>query len=709
MSSDSRSGEPDDRRSARFRSAEPPANPGRSNRLSRESSPYLHQHSMNPVDWYPWGDEAIERARREDKPIFLSIGYSACHWCHVMERESFENAAIARILNDSFVNVKVDREERPDIDRIYMSAVQAMTGSGGWPLSVFLPPELKPFFGGTYFPPEDRHGQAGFGRVVSAVADAYRTRRPEIENGATAVADRIRAFGAPTNEKTSLVPALIDASVESLAANYDPDNGGFGEMMKFPQPMVLGLLLRQWRRTGDLAALEMVRTTLDHMDAGGIYDHLGGGFHRYATEPRWLIPHFEKMLYDNALIVTAHVEAWQVTDDPAYARVVGETLDYLVREMKSPDGGFYSTQDADVGEDEGGFYLWTPEELISVLGEEDAALFARAYGVDDAGNFEGRSILNRVKGDELLAEICKTDADSIRRRLASSRAALYAARKKRPRPRRDEKVLADWNALAITAFTRAARALGEPRYLLIAENAARFVLERMRDSSGALMHVHKDGHARVPAFLSDHANMAFALIDLYEATGQAVYLDQAAAFADVILCDFIDEKGCGFFDTAASGGRDLIARTREATDGATPSGNMMAIASLIRLSRITGERRWIIPAEAALRSFAGMLEKLPGGMTQMALALDLFLAPSQEIAIIGPADAERTRALRAVVDRRFLPHSVLVWGEGSGSGGLAALEGKTMIGGRPAAYVCRDFMCGQPATSPEELAAELGA
>jgi hypothetical protein len=687
----------------------------RPNRLIDETSPYLRQHATNPVDWYPWGEEALSRARREDRPIFLSIGYSACHWCHVMERESFEDVTIAGLMNDHFVSIKVDREERPDVDRIYMAAVQMITGSGGWPLSVFLTPDLKPFFGGTYFPPEDRHGHPGFGRVLAAVADAFRTRREEIEKGGEAITDRIRAYASLDSGGAGsagggilLSPGLINVVVANLEANFDPDHGGFGSSMKFPQPTNLQLLLRQWRRKGDLSALQMVRKTLDHMAAGGIYDHIGGGFHRYATEPRWLIPHFEKMLYDNALLAIAYIEAWQATGESSYARVAHETLDYLAREMLSPEGGFYSSQDADVGDDEGGFYVWTPDELREALGVEEADLFARAFGVDDGGNFDGRTILSRVKDDRLLADLYKSDPATIVSRLAAARIVLYETRDRRTKPGRDEKILADWNGFAITAFARGARALDEPHYARIAERAARFVLTRMVDpAGGTLCHSYKDGAARVPAFLSDHACLLAALIDLYEATGDPERLTEAAGVETVLVRDFHDEAGGGFYDTSARH-LNLIARTREAIDGAIPSGNVMAIIGMIRLARITGRPEPLARAERALRAFARMIDQLPAGTTQLCLGLDLFLSTSQEVAIIGPSADERTRALRSVVDRRFLPHTVVLLGDGRDARGLAGLSGKSLVAGSPAAYVCTDFTCRAPVTTAEDLERALG-
>jgi uncharacterized protein len=678
------------------------------NRLIHESSPYLRQHANNPVDWYPWGQEALERARREDQPIFLSIGYSACHWCHVMERESFEDPEIAALMNEFFVNIKVDREERPDLDRIYMTAVQLISGSGGWPMSVFLTPDLRPFFGGTYFPPDDRHGLPGFPKVLNAVASAYRTNRDAIERGGTEVARRIADIGAVAANDVLLTPGLLDGAARSIVANHDLDHGGFGTAPKFPQSIVLQLLLREYRRVGDLEVAQVVRTSLDAMAAGGIYDHLGGGFHRYSTDDRWLVPHFEKMLYDNALLTTVYLEAYQATDDADYARVARETLDYLLREMTSPEGGFYSTQDADSEGEEGAFFVWTSEEIRSALGEADADLFERAYGADEVGNFDGRCVLYRAKTDAILAASLGIDEDVVAKQLASCRARLFERRESRVRPARDEKVLTDWNGLAISAFARAARVLDDRRYRDAAIRAATFVLLRMRDAAGRLQHVWTAGEAKIPAFLDDHACLIVAFVDLYEATGDARWLREAVALRDSMLEHFWDEAGGAFYDTP-SGQQDLIARTRDASDGALPSGNSMAAYGLIRLARLLADDSMLRTSERILRAFAQMMQAVPMGASQMLVALDLFLAAPQEVVIVGPEQDGATRALRSTVDRLFLPHAVHMRGDGSGDGGLVGLEGKGLVEGMPAAYVCSGFSCKAPVTSPHDLAEALRA
>jgi uncharacterized protein len=683
------------------------------NRLIRETSPYLRQHAHNPVDWYAWGEEALERARREDRPIFLSIGYSACHWCHVMEHESFENAEIAALMNDLFVNIKVDREERPDLDRIYMTAVQLLSGSGGWPMSVFLTPELKPFFGGTYFPPEDRWGRPGFPKVLSAVANAYRTNRAAVEEGGAEVTQRIAAIAAVGSGETLLAPGLLDAASRSIVANHDLDHGGFGTAPKFPQSIALQFLLRAYRRSGDLEVAQVVRTSLDAMAAGGIYDHLGGGFHRYSTDERWLVPHFEKMLYDNALLSIVYLEAFQATGDEDYARIARETLDYLLREMNSPEGGFHAAQDADSEEEdgslkEGAFFVWTADEVRSLLSEEDADLFERAYGVDEVGNFDGQCVLYRAKTDAIVASTLGLEEAAVASRLAACRAVLLERRESRPRPARDEKVLADWNGLAIPAFARGARVLGAARYRDAAARAGAFVLTNMRDSDGRLLHVWAAGAAKIPAFLDDHACMLNAMVDLYEATGNPRWLHEASMLRDAMVARFWDESDGAFFDTVA-GQADLIARTRDASDGAVPSGNSMAAYGLVRLGRILGDAVSLARAERILRAFAPMMQSVPMGASQMLVALDLFLVEPQEVVIVGAASDGGTQALRATVDRLFLPHTVVLHGDGADDQGLVGLAGKSLVDGKPTAYVCSAFTCRAPVANPADLVEALRA
>ena len=683
-------------------SSVPPAPERRPNRLLHETSPYLLQHAYNPVDWYPWGEEALTRARQEDRPIFLSIGYSACHWCHVMERESFEDPDTAAVLNEHFVCIKVDREERPDLDEIYMTAVQLMTGQGGWPMSVFLTPTLLPFFGGTYFPPGDRYGRPGFRSLCLKIAEAFRTRREEIDTGGERIRERIASYPEPPEGQGLLTAAVIAGAAAALLRDFDRTHGGFGDAPKFPHPMGIRLLLRQYRRAGDPSCLEAATITLDRMAAGGIYDHLGGGFHRYSTDSRWLVPHFEKMLYDQALLVPAYVEAWLVTRRERYRHTVVETCDYVLREMTSPEGAFYSTEDADSEGEEGRFYTWTRDELRAVLGEDAAQLFARAYDVDETGNFEGRSILHIVATDEALATGSNRPVPEIAASLADSRRKLFEARGARARPARDEKILAGWNALAISALARVGAALDEPRFTRAATRAAEFAISRMQ-RDGRLRRVWKDGKARVPAYLEDCAGLVAALADLYQATFDARWLAEGVRLADVMVKDFGDPEG-GFFNTTAQH-RDLIVRVKNSQDGSTPSGTSLATCALLRLGRLVGRADLEALAEKTLRAHLLLLERAPGAFHQMLLAADFFLGPRWEIVIAGRADSDGTQALLGAVRSTFLPQAVVLWTDGSGTEGAmpAPSAGKTTVNGRPAAYVCRDFACAAPVTDPEEL------
>jgi uncharacterized protein YyaL (SSP411 family) len=600
------------------------------NRLSCEISPYLLQHADNPVDWHPWGPEALDRARAEQKPIFLSIGYASCHWCHVMAHESFENPEIARLLGKHFVSVKVDREERPDLDQIYMDAVQAITGSGGWPLSVFLTPDQKPFFGGTYWPLPARGGMPGFDVVVQSVAEAWRTRRSECLEQAERLVRFLRAERPLGGKDTELHDGPLDLAEAQLARSFDSRWGGFGNAPKFPRAMELNLLLRCWRRSGDEDLLTMVTNTLDHMATGGIYDQLGGGFHRYSVDAEWLVPHFEKMLYDNALLVGTYLDAWQVTGRPEYARVVRETLDYVLRDMTAPEGGFYSAEDADSEGDEGKFYVWTPREIERVLVPQRAKTFCTVYDVTEAGNFEGRNIphLPRRILDwaEMLGRILpKLDAE-----LAEDRAKLLAARSERVRPGRDDKVLVSWNGLMIDAMARAGVALAESRYREAAAAAAHFVLNQVRDDQGRLLHCWRARQARQPGFLDDHAAMCNALVTLQEIQPSVIWLGHALRLADEILDRFADRRSGGFFYTP-SDHEPLVVRRKDLFDSAMPSGMGLAATALLRLSRLADRDDYRRAAEETLRVCFNMIEQAPTGAGQLLLALDMLLREQQPV------------------------------------------------------------------------------
>jgi hypothetical protein len=681
-----------------------------SNRLSSAISPYLLQHAENPVDWYPWSAEAWSRARQEDKPIFLSIGYSACHWCHVMAHESFEDERIARLLNEHFIAVKVDREERPELDQLYMEAVQMMTGGGGWPLSVFLTPSLQPFFGGTYWPPQSRGGMPGFDQVLRAVAEAWKNRRGQALEQAEKLTQLLRDVGlsgepgGPSAAEPG--PGLLGNADAVMARSFDPQFGGFGTAPKFPHPFELRVLLRSWRRTGGGPLLSMVTTTLDQMAAGGIYDHLGGGFHRYSTDARWLAPHFEKMLYDNALLAVAYLEAWQATRNGGYARVVRQTLDYVLREMTDPEGGFYSSEDADSGGEEGKFYLWTPAEVAAVLGPEAAHAFCHVYDVSGPGNFEGRNILNRSKTPDQSAEILRREVEDLEGELAESRQRLLEARGARLRPGRDDKVLVGWNGLMIDALARAGAALDQPRYVEAAASAARFLLSALRSREGRLLHLWRRGEARLDAFLDDYASLANALVSLYEARFEECWIDEACALADEILRRFHDPAEGGFFYAAADH-ESLIARKKDMLDSSLPSGGGLATLALLRLGKLCGCSDYLEAARRSLRACATLMERSPMGSGTLLLALDFDLGPTAEVVLFGGEDRQATAGALAVLREEFVPNKIVAFRDAPlasapRSPALAAIfAGKQPIPPGPTLFLCERFICQTPVTGDE--------
>jgi uncharacterized protein YyaL (SSP411 family) len=683
------------------------------NRLAQETSPYLRQHAHNPVDWYPWGPEALERARRLDRPVFLSVGYSACHWCHVMEHESFEDPEIGKLLNDHFVSVKVDREERPDLDQIYMAFVQESTGHGGWPMSVFLTPEARPFFGGTYFPPDDRYGgrMPSFRRVLLSVIEWWRHQRDKIEQAAGQNGEALRALSRMgTGAEGDLGPDLLRTLPAALGKFYDPTYGGFGSAPKFPHSMDLRVLLRAWKRFGDDQALDMVRHTLEHMARGGIYDHLGGGFHRYSTDARWLVPHFEKMLYDNALLVPVYLEAYQATGEPFFRRVAEETLAYVRREMTGPEGAFYSTQDADSEGVEGQFYVWSAREVEEVLGKDLADTFGSVYDVTSEGNWEGHNILHRGHTDAQDARLLGLPEAELQRRLAEGRRKLFEVRGRRVWPGRDEKTLTSWNGLMIAAFAQAAQALDEPSYAADAARAADFLLCRMRTADGRLLRTTCAGaQPKLNGYLEDYAFLIDALVSLYEATFAPRWLEAALGLTDVMLEQFWDPADGGFFYT----GRDheaLIARTKDPQDNAVPSGNSMAVTALLRLAKLTGRSDLAGQAEKTLRLFRGLLDH-PMAAGQWLTALDFYLGPVQEFAVVGdPAGADTKRVLRAIRGG-FRPNRVVAL-KPAGAAGAAAERAVPLLAGKAAdgavtTYVCQDFTCQAPLVGADAVEAAL--
>jgi uncharacterized protein len=674
------------------------------NLLAGETSPYLLQHASNPVDWMPWGPDALARAKLLDRPIFLSIGYAACHWCHVMERESFEDESTARVLNDGFVSIKVDREERPDLDSIYMGAVQAMTGSGGWPMSVFLTPEGEPFYGGTYFPDEPRHGMPSFRQVLAGVSEAWRTQRTEVtaagQRLVSALVGQSRSVGSGGGPEVVIDRAFFEAVNAAIDARFDARNGSWGGAPKFPQPMTLEYLLRRIA-AGDEAPEAMVRTTLDKMADGGIHDQLGSGFHRYATDSRWLVPHFEQMLYDNAQLARVYLHAGMLLggeDGARYREVAAGTLDYMLRELRRSDGAFAASQDADTDGAEGATFTWSAAEIRDVLGAEASAPFAEAYGVTDAGNWEGVTILSRVTphGD------APSEAS-----LAASRSRLFERRAGRTQPARDDKALAAWNGLAIAAFAEAGRMLGEERYAAAAVSAAEAIVDGLLTEDDSLRRSWKDGRAVGAGVLEDYSHLAEGLLALYETTFDERWFTLARRLADTILSRFEDPTG-GFFDTAVDHER-LITRPKDPQDNATPSGSAMAVTVLLRLAAFTGEGRYRDAAERAIGTVSGYLTRFPTGFAQWLVAAAFAAGDAVEVAVVGEPSEQATRELLAPVWGEWRPFQVLAAAgpDAAPDSGIALLHDRPALEGRPTAYVCRDFVCSLPVTTAERLSDQL--
>ena len=683
---------------------EPTANAPRfTNRLIQETSPYLLQHAHNPVDWYPWGEEALNLARTEDRPILLSIGYSACHWCHVMEHESFENVPIARLMNENYICIKVDREERPDLDGIYMNAVQMMTGHGGWPMTVFLTPDGRPFYGGTYFPPVDRQGMPGFPRLLIALAEAWRERRDEIEKNAGSLLAELGKVDRFRGADAELDPAFLDQSVTRLLQSLDRDQGGFGNRPKFPPSMSLTFLLRRYQRTGDKAILNAVELTLKKMAAGGIYDQLGGGFHRYSVDDRWLVPHFEKMLYDNALLSRIYLDAWLLTRQPLYRRIVEETLDYVSREMTDISGGFYSTQDADSEGVEGRFFVWQPEEICRLLGDEEGRIFCEFYDVTAAGNFEESNILHIEESLDHFATRERLDPERLRDILDRGRQILFKVREERIKPGRDEKMLTAWNGLMLRSFAEAARGLERSDYLEVAIRNARFVLTSLR-RDGRLLRTHKDGESRLNAYLEDYANLIDGLLALYHATFDPQWFVEARQLADKMIELFHDDEDGGFFFTSIDHER-LITRSKDYYDNATPSGNSVAAEVLIRLAQYTGEESYRQCAERLLRQVAAVTPRMPTGFGHLLGALDLFLSPLHEIAVVADPDSPAGKEMLRTIFGRFMPTKVvaLLHPAATPDPSIRLLADRQPVNGLPTVWVCRNFHCEMPVNSPQAL------
>ncbi len=677
------------------------------NRLGSERSPYLLQHKDNPVDWYPWGEEAFARSRAEDKPIFLSIGYATCHWCHVMERESFESPRIAEALNRDFVPIKVDREERPDVDDIYMNAVQTMTGSGGWPLSVFLTPDRKPFYGGTYFPPDDRWGRPGFLSLLTSVSNAWKTRRDDMEASAAELLAHLTDAAAGAPRGAAAGPEVLDVAMRDMARQFDPVHGGFGGAPKFPPAMRLELLLRRFARTGDAEARAMAEKTLTKMAAGGMYDQIGGGFHRYSVDAQWLVPHFEKMLYDNAMLARVYLLAGRAFENPAHDRVARETLDYLLREMTPEEGGFFAAQDADSGGEEGTFYVWTPRQLEEALGKDAAAIVAARFGVTEAGNFEGGgTVLSVVRSLPEVAREARRSVEEVSAILADARRTLYDVRRRRVAPATDDKLLTDWTALAISAFALGGRLLREPRYEEAARKAADRILTRCR-RDGELLHRERGGEAGIPGFASDYAYLIEALLDLYEATFEARYFREALALHQEFEKRFADPRGGYALATEAHDG--LILRPREILDAATPSSNSVAAMNLLRLHAFTGDAAYRDRAESIFSMLSAYLEHASSAVPRLLCALDWATGRPREVVIAGEKGRPDFEALRDAAFSSDALNRVLAHADTARSleGVSPLVEGRAPENGAARAWVCEDFACSRPTGDPAELAAAL--
>jgi uncharacterized protein YyaL (SSP411 family) len=673
------------------------------NRLGAETSPYLQQHAHNPVDWYPWGPDALEKARAEDKPILLSIGYSACHWCHVMERESFEDPLTATLMNEGFVNIKVDREERPDLDGIYMRAIQSLVGRGGWPLTAFLTPDGRAFYGGTYFPPTARHGMPSFRQVLDGVMDAYTNRRDEVEKGAQELLSMILA--EPQVELSKGSQETLDLAFSSLRGQFDARFGGFGQAPKFPQPTTLEFLLRYHHSAGNDEALQMVLTTLRGMARGGMRDQLGGGFHRYSVDAVWLVPHFEKMLYDNGLLARVYLHAFLLTGEEEFKETVTSTLDYLLDDLTSPEGGFYSARDADSEGEEGIFYIWSREELNEILGPTEGPWLAELYGVTSGGNFEGRNILHLSRGLGEEAEARDLTPEELKTTLVAARDLLLEKRSSREAPFRDEKVLVSWNSFVLRALAESGIALGRPDYLEVARKNARFLLDELRTDEG-LLRSWKEGPGKVTGFLEDYAGLGNALLTLHEATLEAEWIEEARWLLEKTEALFWDREKGLFYDTPVNG-EELIVRPRVLPDAATPSGHSLAVEFFQRGAALFGSEPQGAIATRSLAREEGSMARFPSAFGRLLSILTSEITPSREVVILGDPQEDETQALLATAHEKYRPDQVVLGGLGSALPPLPLLEGRTQQDGKPTAYVCRDFTCSAPVQDPEALRAAL--
>jgi uncharacterized protein YyaL (SSP411 family) len=675
------------------------------NRLANETSPYLLQHADNPVDWYPWSEEAFVHAREADKPIFLSIGYAACHWCHVMAHESFEDPETAALMNQNFINIKVDREERPDLDALYMDAVVALTGQGGWPMSVFLTPDGKPFHGGTYFPPVPRFNMPSFTNLLQTIAKLWHEDRERLIEVSTRLSDHISNVPSLIPEEEQIDPSVLDRAAEALFRGYDWKDGGWGSAPKFPQSMVIEFLFRRFDRSGDKLALDMATHALRSMARGGMYDLIGGGFHRYSVDDHWLVPHFEKMLYDNALLIRSYLHAWQITREPFFRQIAEESLSFLKREMLDPSGGFYSSLDADSEGEEGLYYIWTLDEVKEVIGDETLSdLVIQAYGLTQSGNFEGRNIPNRAIDLSTLSKEYGHSEEEVEKQLAAACSRLLTFREKRISPGLDDKILTAWNGLLLSSLSIASRILDSEDETKHAQQLGRFLLREMI-TEGGLQRSWRQGAACYTAYLEDHAALGLGLLELYQLDFNPDWYQAAVDQGEQILAHFIDAKG-GFFDTRDDHER-LIARPKSLQDNPTPSGNTLAISLLLRLAALTGDSRYLDPAEAAIRAMQGNAARHPTAFAGWLSEMDFILGPQLQLAIMGSGESMEFQALKDVFDSRYLPRMVMAGGLPDVTPQPGLLEGRQLIEGKPTAYLCQGFTCKLPTTSPEILEEQL--
>jgi len=678
-----------------------------SNRLINETSPYLLQHAHNPVDWCPWGEEALTRAKRENKPILLSIGYSACHWCHVMEKESFENEEIAKIMNENFINIKVDREERPDLDEIYMNAVQLMTGSGGWPMTVFLTPDLLPFYAGTYFPPEERGGMPSFKRILLSIAEIYREKQKEVLESTEKIKEQLGRMTKLKSGDEELTFDLLHNAFQEISEKYDYENGGFSEAPKFPQPLVIEFLFRYYKTTKDKNTINMITFTLKKMAEGGIYDHLGGGFHRYSVDNKWLVPHFEKMLYDNAMLAKVYIQAYQITKNDFFKKIAFETLDYLLREMTDPEGGFYSASDADSEGEEGKFFVWSKDEIEKVLGKEKAKIICRYYNVSKVGNFEGdKNILHTPFAIEDICKIEKLNTEEFKLLLKESKEKLFNVRNQRVKPGVDTKVITAWTSLAISSLAFAYQVFREERFLNSAEDAANFILLNMFEE-GKLLRIYKDGKSKIGGFLEDYSFFISTLIDLYETTFRIKYLEDAINLTEKMVENSWDEEEGGFF-FAPKDATNLISRSKNPYDNPIPSGNSVAVSLLFRLYRLTGNKDFIEKGEKTLKVFSMLMERVPSAFPNMLSTLDNYLRTPVDIVVVGEFLSEEIDEILKSIFSKFLPNKTIAFLDPINPDPeplkfLPLLEGKKMVNGKPTVYICENFTCNAPITDMGEL------